>query len=609
MDDHVKRTMKWVQGHLDHYYLVGKGSDELIETIKKLILDDDYITSEEEKIIQECYNQWTVQFQNNPIYAISGVYFSKSAMIGTTLDCYFVDCGRNGEKLYLPLGEINAEGLEMEAFFKMCEKDFNEKVEHYKIKYQENKEKGEWYKKELIKYVIRLVMILIPCFVVGLRSGDIKAFMNQCPDGLGLVLLVVSITVIMIITVFIRCLLVRMTKVFKPLRQFIKMEKFLSDSEKVLNVFWQKKFNYLKYRKAGRAGHKFGEKYIYTRKKNICTVRKFWCDIEEVAGNIVRYEKANIKKWHILKQKKWLRRVFTVMIALMLCEWVPGFEIITRFIQLGLEKISINNTGDAETDSEHSEETDFMTELQSTAGIVGEDETENENEDNLFPMSIGKLQIEQCIIADKTNVRGDGSDRNAPIDELEPGQYIEVMNWDGDPRKSMWAKIFYTKDGQERFGWVNRKTIAVKYEDEIPVRCCRSGWGKDLTALCDDYLQSTVLFEASEIDTMGDIVLELEQSSRIRYVGIYSGNYMGDQYDDCGMVSEIKIKIQESGQNGKVYEVQKKLERRYDVNGFWIPIEEEIVADKVLIEILGTEGREPAYLSEITLLGAPAVLE
>lgn len=601
MDDHVKITMKWVQGHLDYYYLAGKGSNELIETIKALRLDDDDVTSEEEKKIQECYDQWTDLFQNNPIYAIWGVYFSKSPIIGSTMDCYFVDYGSNGEKLYLPMGEVSAEGLEVAAFFTVCEKNFKDMVEHYRIKYQENKEKGEWYKKKLIEYKIYLTMILILCAAVGSRSGNIKAFMNQCSDVLFLLITFSGIVANVIITKAVLCLLDRMAKVLKASRQFEEMEKLLSSSDEVLDIFREKQSDYLKCRKEKWLGYKFWKKYLYTRKKNICTKRRSWCDIEELAGNIVKYEEASIKKWSISNQKKWLRVVFAVIIALILCIWVPGYEIITKFVQLGLEKISTNSTGDAETDSEQSEETDHMTEPQSNEGIISPGEPQNDG--SLVSTPIGNLQIKQCTIADQVNVRGDGSDRNAPIDELEPGQYIEVVEWNGDAQKSMWANIFYKKGGQERFGWVNRKTIAVEYEDEIPVRCCRSGWGKDLDALCDDYLQSTVSFEVSDINSMGDIVLELEQSSLIKYIGIYSGNYMEDQYDDCGMVSEVKIKIQEDGKDGRKYEVQQKLERRYDVTGFWIPIEGGIIADRVLIEIMETEGSAPAYLSEITLMG------
>lgn len=221
------------------------------------------------------------------------------------------------------------------------------------------------------------------------------------------------------------------------------------------------------------------------------------------------------------------------------------------------------------------------------------------------------VKRDYTVVADSAWLRKEPASDAQEEKDVSQGSQIFISEWTGSRDTSIWGWGCYDKENK-CFGWINIKTLKRIYENQISVKSCRIGNGKDLKVLYDGNVQTKADFPCAGIEQLNDMIILLEEEALIEGIVIYSGNYNYDEYPESGMVSKMKILIDGKSVDGESdrLEQEVKLERKYDLEGVTITLDRKIIANKITIRFLeAVEGEqmgkdyENACVSEVYILG------
>lgn len=585
MREAVRKTMEWVKDHSGDYIAYGEYQKELLDRIRGLEFDD---ANEQEA--EDCYENWTKNFVNNPVYAVWGVHTCTEGIVGKRIDSYFVDYKREEDSspLYFPLEEvIKKDRQSAKDYFEQCVKDFEKKVEVYCTRYSNNRlrENERAHRAKAIGWGgLEVIFVMI---IAGLWR-ILPEWQKKCIPGV----IILATAIVMIVAAALAIGKVKFLPAWRGCWEYYRIKKLLDQKN---NTFWE--FEEIK-------KEALNDKMKKVAKSRLFPFADVLCERErEVVGGTGTVHSGRLPG--CLKTGAIV--VADVAAIAFICFMYGVFEPI--------------NKPTNEQESLLSESNDVVT-------IPDKPENKEEiPEFHKFMEITATPGLRPAAIAYKTAV-GDINVRPAPtlsspegdaVDWLPAGIDISFTGWIGNPKESIWGKFDSEKLNKEV--WINRKTVRKIYEDEIPILSCTVGReGKEnLGALYDGYLQSAALFPIHSAVTMESLQFKLQERVLVTRLLIYSGNYDRANYRSSGMVTRMRVQIDGTDLYGipvrRTEEIE--IERDYDLGGFWVVLDQGVLTDRISIQILDTEPgsgtasymRGYAYISEITVFGDKLMTE
>lgn len=567
-----------IKKNLHKYYFIGGTPKQL----KREIQTHELQKIEDSKI-EEYYRKWMKSFQENPLYVIGGTYQYERRIIGSTLDSYLLEYTKDGTTCYRPLKPGN-NALGMEGYFDNCKAEYKKMMEELADAYAQNEHKKGGYVRKMWADIGKGLLCFSVCIYLIFRNNLLGP-----AEELGKMWMLAAAAVLVVLYLGM-CVSLRMTGWYRTVSWFKRIKKItkISATKKTIDKFEKKK-----------------QKKLWGSKLKFIKWRLWPCD--DAAGELRSCEAINKKNFVWPEKHEWIPIIPPAIFLLCMLVKVSGFgeslrnkyllppveqdtdQQVTAELQETTERV--NESGDAKVKDK----------VPSMAERARLKEGEYTDMDTVVKDKLAKARF---TTAEVTNVRGGPSDKETLLGCLGSGEILEILEWAGDPRTSLWGKIAYNRS-DSGYAWINRKTVIAEYVDQIPIESVSVKWGGNLSRLCDGNLQSVVEFSADDISAMGEIVLKLRGEYLPEYLVIYSGNYSEAEYGKCKMVSEIEISFQGTEGETQGYKVRQKIDRNYDVNGLWIPLGQEFATDEVSVKILDIEGA-PAFISDILLLGKSA---
>ncbi|MDO4323170.1 MAG: hypothetical protein Q4C61_11635 [Lachnospiraceae bacterium] len=599
-NDQMKEEMKWVKENLNKYIFIGKDQERLKQKIEKLDLTND-------KEVEDCYQRWWTNFQGNPLYAIWGVYFYDKRIVGRTMESYFLEYDAEGGEPSRPLKKAERDTDEIKQRFKEWTDDFERVIAGYKEEKKKYAHKEFGYFGKLLCSV--LALLALAAGLVGILLFESYPLWKWISQWKGISHSQIWIVFVVCFSELFLIIWIAANKLFLILgNNKTRVMPFTRFRLKLFIAAYAKK----RFQK----GRGIWEREFLKEKRKLCGIEDL---LVEMQKNCEICEKKNLSR----KKIKIAIGILFWLTALVIGIYYGPIKYFHDQNMLFEQESQFESEAESEPESESEPETVRATdELSTDAPAVPEHiaessrETEAASVMNAVPLMSEKeepdskgvemdsivdahMENARFVTADTTNIRAGCSDEALVLGYYAAGRQVDILEWIPGPQNSLWGKIWYSE--KDCAGWINRKTLIAEYEDLLPVASCRTKQKGELPELCDGDPQSIVSFRTNE--KKDDIVINLQGEYLPRYLVIYSGNYSENEYDKCGMVSEIEITLGNPDVDGQGTVLLWQIERDYDVNGLWIPLEKEVVTDRVSIRILNTDGKEPVYISDILLLG------